>query len=409
MYKLLKNFIFLFAGNLLSKVLSFFVTIIIVRTISVEWYGIFKWYNTIISYLILFLNLGYDTYFYKLIINQKYPVEKAIALQLKTRLWIALLIIIVSYVILLNLNIPLINKVIFCIMLSQLIFYSLNIEIFYRIREQFFILSLIMVISSVLNLILLYSFVNSENDIIDVVLVTVIGNFILVAFLWIFARRFIQVKLKKVIIYVQKLKFHSIFYHVKRSIIINISYFMINIYYNLDTLMLGIFRSEKEVALYSAAYTFLLIAIMPTNILFSAFSSYLSKNKYVKNVFINYFSVTFLMGILLFGFFFIFHKEFILMAYGSKYENATDVLFWLSFDIIPCYLAGAFANPINLWGDYKSYLTIVSIGAIGNLIGNIIAIPLYGIKGAIFTTILSEVLVTIGGLIYWKTNKRLLK
>ncbi|MGB9763467.1 MAG: polysaccharide biosynthesis C-terminal domain-containing protein [Minisyncoccia bacterium] len=73
----------------------------------------------------------------------------------------------------------------------------------------------------------------------------------------------------------------------------------------------------------------------------------------------------------------------------------------ISFDVIPCYLAGAFANPINIWGDYKNYLIVVSVGAIINFILNLVLIPKYGINGAIISTILAEVFVFLTALIYW--------
>jgi len=184
---------------------------------------------------------------------------------------------------------------------------------------------------------------------------------------------------------------------------------MISIYYNLNSLMLGIFKTNTDVAIYSVAYAFILMAIMPTGMLYSVFSPKLSKNIYSKKVFKEYVFLTAILGIIVFVFLLLSYKYLILLAYGKKYFSSIEVLFYLSFNIIPCYLAGAFANPINLWGDYKKYLLIVSIGAIGNFIGNLIFIPLYGIRGAIFTTILSEVLVFFFAFMYWIKHKELLK
>lgn len=407
--KIFKNFFYLTASNLIAKIIGFLTNVIIVRTIDVDEYGLYRWYSVIIGYLILLINFGFDVYFYKLILSKNFSFEKVLALQIKSRLIfggiIYFITILISNYLIYNFD----SKILFLILSSQILIYVINIEIFIKIKEFFSFLSLLIFIKALLTLLLVYIFIKDERDIIKLAVIIVVINLTSNIISWYFLKNKVNIDIRKFFNFLKNLKLTYIFFHLKKSIVINLSFFMISVYYNLDSLMLGFFKTNTDVAVYSVAYAFILMAIMPTRILYSVFSSKLSKNIYSKKIFKEYVFSTVILGVVVFIFLLLTYKYLILFAYGKKYFSAVEVLFYLSFNIIPCYLAGAFANPINLWGDYKKYLLIVSIGAIGNFIGNLIFIPLYGINGAIFTTILSEVLVFFSAFIYWIKHKELLK
>lgn len=407
--RIIKDFIYLTGSNLISKVIGFITTIIVAKTISVNDYGTYKWYSTIISYLILLINFGFDIYFYKLILNKNFSIEKVLAIQLKSRLIfgsiIYLLTVLMGYYMIDNFN----DRLLFFILSFQIYSFIINMEIFIKIKSFFSFLSISTVMKSLLVLLLVFIFVKDEKDIIKLALIMVFSDLISNIIYWFYLKIKLNLDIKEVIKSFKNLKLKHILYHLKNSMVINLSFFMISIYYNLDSLMLGIFMTKVDVAIYSVAYSFILVAIMPTGILYNVFSPELAKNVYDKKVLKKYILSTTILGIFIFSFLLLTHKYLIMLSYGEKYLPSIDVLFYLSFDIIPCYLAGAFANPINLWGDYKKYLLIVSSGAIGNFVGNLILIPKYGINGAILTTILSEVLVFIFALRYWIKNKGLLR
>jgi O-antigen/teichoic acid export membrane protein len=407
--KLIFKFINLIGSVLLAKMISFITAIIIARTLSVYDYGIYKWYSTIIGYFILLINFGFDVYFYKLIIHKKFSIEKVLAIQLKSRLFfgttIYLLVILIGSYFIKDSN----NKLLFFILALQILIYAINTEIILKIKEYFSFLSLYTIFQAIFTLLLVIMFIRHYEDVIKLALIIVLVNLISNVICGLYIKNKTNFNISKFVNLFKKLKFKYVYAHLKKSIIVNLSFFMISIYYNLDSLMLGIFRTNIEVAIYSVAYVFLLLAIMPTNILYTVYSPTLSENNYKKRIFYKYVLSTVFLGIIVFVFLLLTYKYLILISYGEKYLSSVNVLFYLSFDIIPCYLAGAFANPINLWGDYKNYLFIVSIGAISNFVGNLIFIPVYGINGAIFTTILSEILVFIFAFLYWIKNKELLK
>lgn len=191
-----RNFFFLLAANIIVKVIGFFTSVVVARSFSVEEYGVYRWYSVLLGYLVLTINFGFDVYFYNLYFQKKFPLEKILAIQLKTRFIFGSLIYL------------------FTIFIGSHLIYNIDYKVY---------------------------------------------------------------------------------------------------------------------------------------------------------------KVTF----------------YILMTQ------------LISFDVIPCYLAGAFANPINIWGDYKNYLIVVSVGAIINFILNLVLIPKYGINGAIISTILAEVFVFLTALIYW--------
>jgi len=406
---ILRNFIYLTGSNIIAKLIGFMTTIIVARIFSVEDYGIYKWYSTIIGYLLLLINFGFDVYFFKLIFDKKLFYEQILAIQLKSRIFFGIILYLFSIFIAVYFIEISRNEILFIILSFQLILYIFNIDVIFKIKEKFKFLSFLTIIQSLFNLLLVILFVQSSSNIIYLSIVVVSVNLFSIIISWVFLKINTIVEFNKIIRFYKKFNFSYILTHLKKSIVINLSFFMISIYYSLDSLMLGIFSTKSDVAIYSVAYAFILMAIMPTGMLYNAFSPKLSKNKYNKKTFFEYIISTTLLGIVIFIFLLLTYKYLILYTYGEKYLSSVEVLFYLTFNIIPCYLAGAFANPINLWGDYKKYLFIVSTGAIGNFVGNLIFIPLFGIKGAIFTTILSEVLVFLFAFIYWVKHKELLK
>lgn len=384
-----KNFLIYSTSQLICKGISFFTIFYLARHLSVEFYGKYVYINTIISYLLLAVNFGFDIYFAKKVVNNEISLVRALSIQILSRVISFLIILIISILIMLSYylygkKLEKISLFLFFILVFKVLLFSADIFWLYRINELFMKIAGVEIFSYILRLFAILNFISDDRDIIKLAIIDVIIDFLSKVYL-------IKPYIKNFRLFSFNVK--DVFYTIKESILISLSYFMINIYYNLDSLMLGYFKGSYTVGIYSAAYNFNLLAIIPTNILFQVYIKELAQNKDSKYVYYKYVKHTMLLSIIIFISLFVLSKYLILITYGEKYLESIPVLKLLSFNVLSSYAAGAFANPINVWGYHKDYLFIVSMGALTNFIGNLIFIPKYGIAAAIATTIISEFVV----------------
>ena len=179
---------------------------------------------------------------------------------------------------------------------------------------------------------------------------------------------------------------------------VGISSFMVLIYYNLDSVMLGLLRSSHEVGLYTAAYKIvLLLTTVPTIILASFFPS-LSKNfgeEGYEKMLRKYVSVMFIVGAPI-GFIGYFAADWVMqIVFGITYQPAAMPLRILLFNVSFIFINMACGNPLLAWGEERAYLRVVAGGAIANLILNFLLIPRFGMIGAACATLLSEIAVFV--------------
>jgi len=407
--KVVVSYINVFIGNILSRAISFITNVIIAKQVSIDDFGTFRWVLSLITYLLLTIDFGFSTFLLKEYHNNSISLEKAIKIQIYTRFPASIILFLFSsFFVIVLFNLP-VEKILFYeLILLNVVFFVFEINYIFNIKEKFEAYSVLLFLKSILFFIIILIF----NELVTLNLIYLAIAFTVSSVIYYFLEWF-EIFRKKLIdfkLFVsEKITINDTINILKKSIFINLSYIMITIYYNLDAIMLGILKDSYSVAIYSVAYSFLLLAILPTNILYTVYSPTLAKNVYSKEILKKYVKYTIALGFVIFLGLLILHKYLILLTYGYKYQESSQILLLLSFDIIPCYTAGAFANPINVWGHYKAYLYIVSSGAIVNFVGNLILIPIIGIYGAILTTILSEIVVTIFAIIFWVRNRGLLK
>lgn len=191
-----------------------------------------------------------------------------------------------------------------------------------------------------------------------------------------------------------------------------ISGFMIAIYYSLDIIMLRYMKTEYEVGIYSAAYKIFLAFIIPFGIIFRSFLPeltrlFVNKSQKIISIFKSYsilmISFAIFSGIVLF----LSSKWIVLAFYNSEYLLSVGPLSILSMNIMVIGINILFGNPLTIWEKQKLYTMVVAVGAVCNLLLNIILIPKYSYMGAALATLLSEVAVFIGVAIAF--NKTLLQ
>jgi len=179
-----------------------------------------------------------------------------------------------------------------------------------------------------------------------------------------------------------------------------LSTFMVVVYAQMDKIMIGGFFDEKQVGLYSTAilictvWTFVLQAIVdsvrPTIIEIRK----IDYNKY-KDYIVLLYSFIIWISIFVSIVFCLAAKPLVLLLYGDAYLGAIEPLRIITWYVSFSYLGVA----RNIWSvcenkqKYEKYFACS--GAVANLTLNLILIPLLGINGAAFASLLTQVITNL--------------
>jgi O-antigen/teichoic acid export membrane protein len=172
----------------------------------------------------------------------------------------------------------------------------------------------------------------------------------------------------------------------------------IQVYCNFDTVMLGFFKSEKEVGWYNAAYKIIIVILLAGGIYYNTifplvskfYKSSIDKLKYLIQFTLSL-MISIIVPMLILGT--LFAAQIIKLVFGDQYQNSTiafQILLWNAAVILVSSLFGWCLLGCD---RQKYYLLSVSSGGVVNMILNIILIPAYGMVGAAIATVSAEVTV----------------
>lgn len=166
---------------------------------------------------------------------------------------------------------------------------------------------------------------------------------------------------------------------------------------NVDSIMIGFIKGENELGLYSSAYKIIFFLTNLIAILFGVVYPMLTKyfldihRQKLQGLYkglsiaIVFFAVPLCVGGLLLS------KEIVVFLFGIKYFKAYIPLRILVIYIMILFMRELYAYSLNAWNKEKTYLKIIFIAAVINLILNGIFIPMFGMTGAAAVTLVSEI------------------
>lgn len=169
-------------------------------------------------------------------------------------------------------------------------------------------------------------------------------------------------------------------------------------YDQIDTVMLRYMRSEKEVGLYVASYSMMMIAMSFAAILGQVFFPLLSETtgqdheseqRYLG--WLGRASAGLALPIATGGF--ILAEPLTRFVLGSQYTGAATLFRWLMLTVLAAPSASYFGSQLIPMAREKKYLCAVVAGAAVNVVLNLFLIPRYGPIAAAFTTAVSQAVV----------------
>jgi O-antigen/teichoic acid export membrane protein len=161
-----------------------------------------------------------------------------------------------------------------------------------------------------------------------------------------------------------------------------------------DKLMIGTLMSAESVAVYGVAFRFSMgvsITLMAINSISSPKFAEKFANDDIKGmgkIAMQSAKIIFWTTLPLATILLIFPK-FFMSLYGSEFLIGFEALRWLIIGRIVNALSGSVGNLMQMSGQQKIYMNILIIGSVINVVLNYYLIPIYGIKGAAISSLVS--------------------
>jgi len=380
-----RNLLSLTGAEIFCRFLTFATVTYLARILTSDGFGIISFSLALLSFAFLLSDLGLKTFGSRDLAQGKQDV-------VDTVMSVRLLLVPVSFVLLVVVaNLLDISRT----HTAVIILYSLSLFIelfliewlFFGLQELRFI-SIARVARVLTYSVLVFIFVKTSND---VVLVPVFyGAGLLVAATYLMSRY------GKVPAIKFSLTLKNWQASLSQALPMGFGYIMTQIYYNFDSIMLGIYKGSRVVGLYNGGYkiVFFLITffLLYHQTLLAVLSKFYSKDRHKFNVtanhaakYITYFSLPVSLGGSILA------AELISQIFGDSYLGGVLAFRILLWTFLANNLAALFGNILVASHKQMTYMIGVTIGAVSNVVLNIILIPKYSLVGAAVSTLVAQI------------------
>lgn len=389
-----KNFIYNIIYQILILIIPLITAPYLARVVGAAGVGTYSYTYSIVYYFMLLTMLGVNNYGNRTIAkvrDNKEKISKSFWSIYLLQLFIGILMLLLYFLYLMLFDVK--YKSIVVIQSLYIISAILDINWLFFGLEEFKKTITRNTIVKVCNVILIYLFVKTQNDLCKYTLImsgmTCIGQLVL----WGFARKkvlFVKVELKDII------------RHVKPNLVLFIPVVAVSLYKMMDKIMLGSITTVTEVGFYENAEKIINIPLTLITALGTVMLPRISniiakgeKNKVKEYInssinFVMFMSFAMCFGLIAIGY------NFAPIFFGKEFQK-TGILIIMLATTLPFI---SFANVLRT--QYlipnekdKVYIMSVSLGAISNLIMNFIFIPRLGSIGACIGTIVAEASVMV--------------
>ena len=392
---LTKNTIFYVLYNILNIIFPLATGIYSARVLLPDAIGLVEFARNFVEYFVILSFLGIPTYGLREISKYRHNKEELskihselLVINFISTCFFGLVYLIIIF------SVPTYRNEIWLFLLVGLLIAlnTLNNTWLYEGLEEFKFMSIRNLIFKLVSFLCLILFVKEKNDYLWYASITVIGTagnyFINI----LYAKKYVKFSLKNL-----NLKRHmkSIMY----LVVVNLA---IEIYMLVDITMLGFMCEKKNVAYYSYGIKIHRILIQVINAFTVVVVPRLSllykqkKHEMFNLLLSKTFKVIVIIGIpLIIGIWFVSHY-FVCLLYGDVYITSSTVLKILSFTLIISPIGYLLGSRVMLATGHENKMIIpVFIGAVANVICNILLIPKMSEIGAAIASVVGECIVMI--------------
>ncbi len=391
--KLYKNFLSLTFGEIVSKVLVFFSVVYLAKVLGAEGYGTVDFIIAILSYFLLFVNAGFDTFGAREIARNHVEAKRYVSNIVMIRLIIALICYFILSGIIVCLPKTLEFKKIFFLYGFTLFSFAINLKWVFIGLEKTKAVAISLILYQTLFVTSIVLLINDRSNLIHIPIIHLSAEIFVALFL-------IAVFVKKYGLFLPKIDIPFWMSILRQSLPLCITMVVGMINYNFDIIMIGFIKNEESVGWYSAAYKVVLLFLAVCASYFSVILPSVSRyyNRALDGLrerigisirFTSAIGVPIAFGGAILAY------PIINLIYGTEYSNSVPVLRLLIITVFIIILRINYR--VLLIGLNKQTLDLkcVSFSLVVNVVLNLILIPLYGLIGAAIATVCSELVCFI--------------
>lgn len=390
--RVIKNFLSVSFANIFSQILTFMVVTYYAGVLGTSIFGQLSTVQAIIIYFTMFVMLGLQTYGTREVSKSEANIDSIVGNIILLRT----LTFFISYFILILFTLIYKGNLIFN---NLLLIYGLTLLpsalsldwVFSGLQEMQYN-AVYNLIKNLLPCIFIFLFLKNKEHVYLIPIFTIFG--LLSALIYQFFIFFIKKKLRIAV----KINIKDIKKYIIYGFPFMISGILAMINCNVDKIVINFTRGAGEAGIYSAGYNIILFLTNVITLIFTPIFplliSYYHENdiQKLKAVINNIVKIIAFIALPIFAGGVLLSKEIILLLFKKEYLEG-----YVSFAILMGYILILFIREIygyclNAWNIEKSYLKIVLISSMVNLVLNIIFTPFYGMNIAAIITVFSEII-----------------
>jgi len=391
--RILKNTTILSVAQIISYILVFFYTIYIARYLGAEGFGILSFAIAITGIFTILIDLGINTLTVRDVARNKSLGPKYLGngLVIKVILAVASFSLIALTANLLN-SPPQTLTVVYFIALST-IFGSIASFIFsiFQAHEEMEYQGIGQILNAVLMFSGVFIAISLSLDVIGFSFVYFITSLVsLIYSLFIYVWKFSLPPIEIDRVFWRKL--------VKSAIPFGIAGVFVNIYYWIDQVMLSAMVGDEVVGWYNAAYKFIYLCLSFQSLyiisIFPVLSSYFKTSKgSLQFAFERSFKYMLIVSIPIAVFVTLTADKIILLIYGSGFLPSIIALQILIWTVVFMFINGLSGNFLGSIDQQIVVTKITGVGAIVNIVLNILLIPQFSYVGSSYATVFTELMI----------------
>jgi len=388
--RIAKNMSWLFFGNSLNGLIYLALIVYVARVLGASAFGLYQFAQAFVLYLVMLVDNGLSLLGTREIARDRAQAGVIALNLLFVRAITALIIFVLACATLFVL--PMAGELRLLVGATFLfIFYrALNTEWVFAGVELMEYIPLAKIIFSGGALLLTFWLVKGPQDLLRAPLILAVSGLVssIVFLIFLFGRK-MPLQLKKL----APDTWGPLFW---QALPLGASIFLVQIYSNLDTIMLGFMDRPEVVGYYSAAYRVLFVCIglfgIWQNTAMPVMSHRITHDPEGARVFIKKFArITAMVFVPLSLLVYLLAPLIISFAFGHQYAPAVSTIRILIWTLLPITLGSCYGVLILIpAGRYYDFLWATGAGAIVNIILNFILIPPFSMAGAAVATISAE-------------------
>lgn len=392
MKNLAKNFFYQSIFQL-TKILIPIITVPIVsKALGPQGIGMYNYSFSIAQYFVLLGGLGVSLYGNREIAlkwHKKEDISKTFWEIFIFKAVITLIALFLYFILILFLD----NKEFFLVQSIIILSVLFDISWFFMGIEDFKKTSMINLVVQIITFICILLFVKTTNDAIVYTFIQAAGMLLSQVFVWLFVKEYIHL---------EKISLRKSMAHIKGSIEYFIPQVAIMFYTNINKTILGIFLGSAAVGYFSNSLqlnnVFITVITTIDIVLLPHMSGLFAKNNISKIVDLMkntlhlqlFFSIPIMFGILTV------YDKLIPWFFGEKFVFINKVVPFFSILIVIIPLGMAISRQYLMpVGKVREYNKSVLVGAVINILLNLLLLPTIGFFGVVIANIAAEIFVTL--------------